>query len=656
MESQQTYDATTGLPDVLAYPQTTAAARLRVRHHHDRGRLVRVSDADSGATYWQLDAVDARGLVSDETLGNGVRVASTYDAVSGLLVARTAGPGGGSSYQNLGYAWDQVGNLALREERNRGLQEQFYYDNRDRLDYVVRGGSVVLDLGYDDIGNLTYKSDVGAYRHDSNRRQLAVSVGFNSYSYDANGAAVLANGTRISWLSFDLPSQVTHPLGNYSSFEYGPDRARFRQVANAGGVQTETLYAAGGLYERVTSGGVTRERNYIVADGRRVAVNARQAGNAPSTVYLLEDHLGGVDGFTSSTGALLSRTSYQPFGARRSGDWLSGAPSTSEWQQIRAATPRGFTDHEHLDNLGIVHMNGRVYDPVLGRFLSPDPIVQSPYDTQGLNRYAYVRNNPLRYTDPSGFCASVQSTADPQVLQCMETAIIIGRRWVPEPGWMDRMALAGPDAHYYARGGVAQTAAEVRGYGSPSGMEQVVVTGKRLHETSNLPADMLMYAVYTAEQSQLIDRMMQMSVMFGDYAAQFYANQESETGNPLYRIPGTLASLWTPSTFQKTAFLLGIGSGLGRWSARPFWKYINEGTRNFTGPWLVRGPAWRPPYGSEFLRAKEALQIPQAPTGFVRVDVRPFEFVIGPRPVVKHPEWGAGGGYEFYRGRWFPDE
>ena len=129
-------------------------------------------------------------------------------------------------------------------------------------------------------------------------------------------------------------------------------------------------------------------------------------------MYLLEDHLGSVDGFTSSSGQLLSRTSYQPFGARRSGDWLAGTPS-GEWQQIRSTTPRGYTDHEHLDNVGIVHVDGRVYDPVLGRFLSPDPMVQAPYDTQGLNRYAYVRNNPLRYTDPSGFCSTCTRLRNP---------------------------------------------------------------------------------------------------------------------------------------------------------------------------------------------------------------------------------------------------
>ena len=74
---------------------------------------------------------------------------------------------------------------------------------------------------------------------------------------------------------------------------------------------------------------------------------------------------------------------------------------------VRPASPlltnRGFTGHEHVDALGIIHMNGRIYDPELGRFLSADPTMQHPYSTQGQNRYAYVQNNPLKYVDMSGF-------------------------------------------------------------------------------------------------------------------------------------------------------------------------------------------------------------------------------------------------------------
>lgn len=66
---------------------------------------------------------------------------------------------------------------------------------------------------------------------------------------------------------------------------------------------------------------------------------------------------------------------------------------------------RGYTNHEHLDPVGLIHMNGRVYSPELGRFLSPDPIIQAPYYSQSYNRYAYVFNNPLRFVDPSGYTA-----------------------------------------------------------------------------------------------------------------------------------------------------------------------------------------------------------------------------------------------------------
>jgi RHS repeat-associated protein len=64
---------------------------------------------------------------------------------------------------------------------------------------------------------------------------------------------------------------------------------------------------------------------------------------------------------------------------------------------------RGFTGHEHLDDFGLINMNGRMYDPVLAMFLSPDPFIQSPETAQNFNRYAHVMNNPLKYTDPTGF-------------------------------------------------------------------------------------------------------------------------------------------------------------------------------------------------------------------------------------------------------------
>ena len=458
--TQYGYDTGSGRLDTLAYPSDSGTAPLRVRHHYDRGRLVRLSDADNATTtFWRADALDALGEVAAETLGNGVRVDSNRDAVTQRLRARTAGPGGGNSFQDLRLAWDAAGNLSSQRRRAAwACYEAFSYDSRDRLDFMTSSGGAYLDLAYDEIGNVTYKSDVGAYSYDATKKHAVVAAGTNSYAYDANGAVVNASGTTISWASFDLPTRIAHPSGNYSTFDYGPDRARIRQVARAGGETIETVYAAGGLYERVTRNGATSQRHYIVADGRRVAVLTRAAGSAPSTVYLLEDHLGGVDGFTSASGALLSRASNQPFGARRSGNWVDNAPTSAEWKQVQSTTPRGFTDQEHVDNLGVIHMNGRVYDPVLGRFLSPDPLVQAPYDAQTWNRYSYARNNPLRYTDPSGFCFNGHPAGDMNAESCFRPIvqnIIVQMSRLPT---MDFGSLAN-----FGGGGAAASASRARG-------------------------------------------------------------------------------------------------------------------------------------------------------------------------------------------------
>jgi RHS repeat-associated protein len=107
--------------------------------------------------------------------------------------------------------------------------------------------------------------------------------------------------------------------------------------------------------------------------------------------------------------------SYDPFGSRRDpGDWKHAAKtqSTYTWGWDDPATPalneddpltRGYTGHEMLDDLGLVHMNGRIYDPLIGRFLSGDILVQFPNKLQSYNRYSYVLNNPLKYSDPTGY-------------------------------------------------------------------------------------------------------------------------------------------------------------------------------------------------------------------------------------------------------------
>ncbi len=97
-----------------------------------------------------------------------------------------------------------------------------------------------------------------------------------------------------------------------------------------------------------------------------------------------------------------SYQSFDPFGLRRNGSNWKDLLTSQLNNFDRSVTTRGYTGHEQLDELGLIHMNGRVYDPKLGRFIQADTFIQFADNTQSYNRYSYVLNNPLRYTDPSG--------------------------------------------------------------------------------------------------------------------------------------------------------------------------------------------------------------------------------------------------------------
>lgn len=113
--------------------------------------------------------------------------------------------------------------------------------------------------------------------------------------------------------------------------------------------------------------------------------------------YVLTDYLGSAHKVITETGTTVEEYSFDPWGRRRNTtNWTyTGVPSSFTFS-------RGYTGHEMLDAFGLVNMNGRMYDPVLGRMLSPDNYVSSPGSTQAFNRYSYALNNPLVYTDPSG--------------------------------------------------------------------------------------------------------------------------------------------------------------------------------------------------------------------------------------------------------------
>ena len=140
----------------------------------------------------------------------------------------------------------------------------------------------------------------------------------------------------------------------------------------------------------------TRHIDYIYAEGRIVALHVRN-GVADSLYYILTDHLGSWNKVMDQNKAIVQQTHFDPWGNRM---------DYTRWDRKQATVSfpfrRGFTGHEHYDRFGIINANARLYDPVIGRFFSPDPFVQAPDFTQNYNRYSYCLNNPVMYSDPTG--------------------------------------------------------------------------------------------------------------------------------------------------------------------------------------------------------------------------------------------------------------
>lgn len=308
-----------------------------------------------------------------------------------------------------GIEWYKSGNLKKREDKNRALAEVFTYDVLDRLDTSTLNGVLNLDVNYSEIGNIVSKSDVGtyAYTHPTKKHAVMSTSGVvpNTYDYDANGNMKTRNGVQTTWFTYNLPKRISQSASTWSEFSYNHARERWKQQISEG-VATETMTYIGGLFEKRQIGSAIEYRHLVVGGNGPVAYVERNATGS-STSYVSTDHLAGTSVVTSESGAVLFTESFDAFGRRRGSNW-TGSPSAGDLSLIATTTRRGFTFHEHLDNLKLIHMNGRVFDPAIGRFMSADPFVQAPYSSQSLNRYSYTFNNPLTFTDPSGFICTGQ--------------------------------------------------------------------------------------------------------------------------------------------------------------------------------------------------------------------------------------------------------
>lgn len=416
---QGAYTYTSAYDELGRLSRYTYPSGFRIQNHYNaNGALFKVtrvnSDGGEGTAYWQAQSWDMWGKPSQVSYGNGVVTNSIRDSLLGRLTDISTGPNS-NSIQAVHYDWNSAGSLTGRSDRRpelngQNLNEYFEYDGLGRLKKTlleipgVQAKTAMQAVNYLSNGNISGKSGtdgIGAVTYDSAHPQwLATSANGNrAYLHDGNGnlTRYTSNGNPLAaytWASYNLPTQLVRS-GKTATFTYGPDRQKLTQSILSSG---KTIVYAGGLYEEYVSANAREKKHYIPTPEGVVAIYS-DTGTSNKTEYLHRDHLGSIEVVTSANGQVLQRMSYDAFGKRRAADWKTALNPTP----TNFLSAKGFTGHEMLDEVGLIHMNGRVYDPQIGRFISADPTLSNPLSTQGYNRYAYTENQYLNAIDPSGY-------------------------------------------------------------------------------------------------------------------------------------------------------------------------------------------------------------------------------------------------------------
>jgi RHS repeat-associated protein len=373
---------------------------FQTTNHYDAyGNLSKIKSGST--TIWELIAMGTPNIVSQYQTRNGAQTNDIiYDANfnvhevhSGTVALQTYSTHAAS------------GNLLCQFYDNYSSSptisnnEHYEYDDFDRLTKTLfenTPGNFTTKHTFNYLanGNISSKSDCGNY-----------SYTLTSQPYDlTNFTSTVTNNISLNTLSFTYNalhrveniSEIIPGSGKTFDFDYGNNEKRIRMIYRISGTTQYTRYYLDN-FDRQETGSSYKEWNYVYSPTGLVAVNYNNNGTS-QLLYITCDRLGSPIMVTSSTGSIVAEYSYDAWGRRR---------NPADWNSYGGFTPadiliRGYTGHEHIDEIGIINMNARLYDPVLGRFLQTDDYVQAPDNLQNHNRFSYVWNNPLKYTDPSG--------------------------------------------------------------------------------------------------------------------------------------------------------------------------------------------------------------------------------------------------------------
>ena len=366
-------------------------------NYFDDGRLKSIYDRSSTGTQgaqliYLHDINNGQGKTTSYSLGNGKTSMATFNKFGMPTTLRTSG------IQDLSMEWNvSTGNLMSRSDFVFQRSETFLYDNLDRLTSASVLNGPTLTMSFSPDGNLLSKNITGSMAANKEPGTYTYASGKHAVTNVSNDKVfeTLLNQD-IQYTSYHQPASITEGIYGLD-YTYGDDLQRLKSVVRQNGVVINSRYYLDG-FEIDQTAGVTRYIHYVSSPAGLISMIVKENANAPDYYFTYTDHLGSILRVTNGTGIIIADQNFDAWGRKRNPSTLDyvGAPSVPVWLY------RGYTGHEHLPQFGLINMNGRLYDPVLGRMLSTDNFIHEDAGINGFNRYAYALNNPLKYTDPDG--------------------------------------------------------------------------------------------------------------------------------------------------------------------------------------------------------------------------------------------------------------
>ncbi|MCP3943326.1 MAG: hypothetical protein GY710_17825 [Desulfobacteraceae bacterium] len=390
------YDLT-GRPSTTTYPDRFSVTNT----YMDGTSLLKQITGSDDVIYAQMSNYTPQGKIGRIDYGNYTYTQYDYDNLSGRLMSiMTERLGPTQTIQERSYEYTPGGNIAGITDNKNGTIYSYTYDMLHRLTgETSTGNTPALNYRYDAIGNILSKTlgaDTMTYKYGGFSPHavsaIRLSGKIHNYIYDANGNMttgpdftdpLLPGSRNITYNIDNMPVKVQHIRdGVTKAMDLVYDGYGARAVKNVTGGPS-TFYV-GGHFQVTKNDAATETTRFIFAGNMRVA----QAKNGV-THYFHKDHLGSSTAMSDDSGATLETSEYLPYGGQRS-------HTGSNISNYR------FTDQELDPESGLYNYNARLYDPVIGKFITADIIVPDPTNPQTLNRYSYCGNNPLIYVDPSG--------------------------------------------------------------------------------------------------------------------------------------------------------------------------------------------------------------------------------------------------------------